>query len=143
VNDREFEDLVTLATANDLETDVPEVFKAAIRKRSPLAQTIDTLLARRSKIAARRNLEALSSLNQGRLEDLNAPEFRSYVMAKTGMTESDLEECVSEIELFRRLSEAMAQDEPIAMAARDEEGFGKEQIAASELLERLAETDEG
>lgn len=143
MNDREFEDLVTLAIADDLETDVPEAFKAAIRKRAPLAQVIDALLARRSRIAARRNLEALSSLNQGRLEDLNAPEFRSYVMAKTGMTESDLEACVRELELFRRLSEAMAQDVPIAMAARDEEGFGNEQIAASELLDRLAETDEG
>jgi hypothetical protein len=143
VNDKEFEDLVTLAIADDLETDVPEAFKAAIRKRAPLAQAIDALLARRPRIPARQNLEALSSLNQGRLEDLNAPEFRSYVMAKIGMTESDLDGCVREIELFRQLREAMARDEPIAMAARDEDGFGSEKIAASELFDLLAETDEG
>ena len=143
MNDREFEYLVTLAIAEDLETDIPEAFKVAIRKKAPLAQTIAALLTRRPRIGARGKLEALASLNQGKLEDLNAPEFRSYVMAKTGIAERDLQECIKEIELFRRLCEAMAQDEPIAMAARDEEGLGKEQIAASELLERLAETDEG
>jgi hypothetical protein len=37
----------------------------------------------------------------------------------------------------------MARDEPIAMAARDEDGFGSEKIAASELFDLLAETDEG
>lgn len=139
MNDKEFEDILIVAMADSLPHDVPEAFKEALKKRASLASLIDALIAKRPRIRTRSWLEAMAGLNQGTLEDLNAPSFRSYIIEKVGIDELHLDECARELDVFRRLRDS--SDQPIAMAARGDD-LGNEQIAASELLERLAESDE-
>ena len=135
MNDKEFEDILTVAVANILQPEPPEEFKKALAAMAPLPALIEKLIAAKPTIGNRRWLESIAALRQGRPEDLNAAAFRSYIMAKTAMSDEELNKCVREIETFRRILEAVAADEPVAMAARDEEGLGGGPIAAAELLD--------
>jgi hypothetical protein len=135
VNDKEFEDILTVAVANILQPEPPDVFKDALAAKAPLPALIEALIDRKKNIANRRHLEAIAALRQGRPEDLNTAAFRSYVLAKTDMTEEELDRCAREIETFRRILEAVAVDQPVTMAARDEDGLGGGPIAAADFLE--------
>ena len=107
MNDKEFEDILAVAVANIVQPEPPEEFKKALAAKAPLPALIEAMLARKPSMKNRADLEAVAALKQGRLEDLSAPVFRSYVLGKTGMTEEALDRCAREIETFRRILQAV------------------------------------
>jgi hypothetical protein len=123
VNDKEFEDILAVAVANIRQPESSKTFLEALAVTAPLPALIEAMLARKPSMKNRADLEAIVALKQGRLDDLSAPVFRSYVLKKTGMKEDALDRCAREVETFRRILQAVAADEPVTMAARDEEGF--------------------
>jgi hypothetical protein len=142
VNDKEFENVLAIAIANIQQPDSSKEFLEALAIKAPLTALIEAMLVRKPSMKNRANLEAIAALEQGRPDDLSAPVFRSYVLGKTGMTEESLDRCAREIETFRRILQAIAADEPVTMAARDEEGFGGGRIAAAEFLDIYDKSDE-
>ena len=135
MNDKEFEDILAVAVANIRQPESSKEFLEALAVKAPLPALIEAMLARKPSMKNRADLEAIAALKQGVPDDLSAHVFRSYVLKKTGMTEDALNRCAREVETFRRILQAVAADEPVTMAARDEEGFGGGLIAAAEFLD--------
>jgi hypothetical protein len=138
MNDKQFDDLVSMVFS-DMDTKIPDSFMSSIADaQSPLALLINELLRCQPGIRFYDQLHDIALLNQGRLEDLNAPAFRSYVIRKTQLSEDMLRKCVDELQTFWRLRGLAERfDSPILMAARDDEGSGGDPITIEDLLGQL------
>lgn len=138
MNDKQFDDLVSMVFS-DMDTKIPDDFMRSIAEaESPLAVLINELLRCQPGIRFYEQLHDIALLNQGRLEDLNAPAFRSYLIRKTQLSEDMLRKCVDELQTFWRLRGLAEQfDNPVLMAARDDEGGGGDLITIGALLGQL------
>jgi len=138
MNDKNFDDLVSFVLS-DMDTTIPESFMRSIAGvRSPLAILIEDFLRSQPGIRFYKQLKDIAALNQGRLEDLNLPVFRSYLIRKTQINESTLKKCVDELQSFWRLRGMAKQlDNALLMAARDEDGSGGDPVTAGGLLSQL------
>lgn len=108
MNDTDFTNMLRIAAHALDNPNVPREFQDALLARAPLSSAIDSLLVHRPKCSMRSALERIADLNQGTLEDLNAPAFQSYVIYNASINELELYACIREIATFRRLSEAVA-----------------------------------
>jgi hypothetical protein len=133
-------DRVLAFAAVDLETSVPDSFRMAIADtRAPLSRLIREFIENQPGFRFHEYLAAIADLNQGRLEDLGVPLFRSYIIGATGMDELVLNKCIDEISSYCRLQQMLAQrSSDLVMAARDDDGTGGDRISAADLLEQLA-----
>jgi hypothetical protein len=107
----------------------------AIIARAPLAKLIDDYLQAFPKIDVVPILRKIAEANQGRLEDLNAAEFQSYLIAKCGTNEIQLKKLIQTLSNFR--SSAMTKLDPnkqVPIAARDENNSGQSGATLNDLL---------
>jgi hypothetical protein len=132
-------DLTKVALSFVLRPEPSDEVKSAFQKigRAPLALAIDQLLSVQPGIAVRPQLLQLADLNQGRLEDLDAPDFISYIVTKTGINEFTVRKCAAEIKLYQRLSQTSAAGQSVSIAARNEEGQGAAPVSLAQVLEQL------
>jgi hypothetical protein len=105
---------------------------------APLRATILELLERIPGIQHRKLLIQLAELNQGRLDDLDSPEFRSYLIRKLQTDEQALMTCVRSISTYYRVASAAGSDAEGALAAaRSEDDTGARASSASDILREL------
>lgn len=105
---------------------------------APLTQTIRAMLAECKSGRIRDILSAIASLNQGRLEDLDSSEFRSYLIRKLTITEAELDTCIRALCTYARVSQAaQAGSEDLLVAARSEDDENQGTISASDVLREL------
>lgn len=142
MNDQDFNDILRVAAASLISSEPPKEFQDAVSARAPLASFIDALVLHQPKLSSRSALERIANLNQGTIEDLNASAFQSYVISRTGVSELELQRCLREIETFRRVLEAVAREESVPLAARDEAGLTKQLVAASEIMKMLESSED-
>jgi len=138
MTEKNFDDMVSLVWS-DMGTAVPDSFMRSIANaKSPLSVLIEDFLRSQPGIRFYKQLEDIAALNQGRLEDLNVPAFRSYIIRKTQISEDTLGKCVDELQSFWRLRGLAKQlDNVVLMAARDEDGSGGEPVNAGDILSQL------
>jgi hypothetical protein len=105
--------------------------------RAPLAKLIDEFLSTSPKIDVAPLLKRIADTNQGRLEDLNMPVFRSYLIAACEVSELDLRRLIATLDNFQRynISAADAQKE-VQIAARDETNSGHKSTKLGDLLKQ-------
>jgi hypothetical protein len=95
-------------------------------ERAPLAQLIDKYLERYPRIEYAATLERIAATNQGRLEDLNAPLFQSYLISKCDVDNLMLRKLIGSLHRFYESSlHKINAGEPMFIAARDEENSGR------------------
>lgn len=138
MKDKSFDDLVSLVLS-DMGTAIPDSFMRSIANaKAPLAVLIEEFLRSQPGIRFYKQLKDIAALNQGRLEDLNVPAFRSYIIRKTQISEDTLKKCVDELQSFWRLRGLAKQlDNVVLMAARDEHGSGGDPVTVGDLLSQL------
>ncbi|HTW85407.1 MAG TPA: hypothetical protein VMD91_15160 [Candidatus Sulfotelmatobacter sp.] len=103
--------------------------------RAPLAKLIDEFLKTSPKIDVAPILKKIADTNQGRLDDLNVPEFQSYLIAKCGTNEVQLKKLIQTLNNFH--SFAMAKEganKQVSIAARDEQNSGQTSATLNDLL---------
>lgn len=139
MTDENFDDLVSLVLS-DMSTAIPESFMRSLAgAKSPLAALIEEFLQAQPGIRFREYLSTIAQMNQGRLEDLNVPAFRSHIIRKAKLSEDVLTKCVDELQSFWRLRGLAKQlDDVVLMAARDESGSGGDPVTAGDLLGQLS-----
>lgn len=139
MTDKNIDDLAGLVLS-DMDTAIPDEFMQSIAAaKSPLAILIGDFLQSQPGVRFNDELKSIAALNQGRLEDLNAPAFRSHILRKTQVSEEMLTKCVDELQSFWRLRGLAKQlDTIVLMAARDDEGTGGDPITARDLLSQLS-----
>jgi len=138
MSDKNFDDLVSLVLS-DMDTTIPEsVIRSIATAKSPLAALIEEFLRSQPGIRFYKQLNNIAALNQGRLEDLNVPAFKSYLIRKTQISEGTLKKCVDELQSFWRLRGLAKQlDNVLLMAARDDDGSGGDPVTAGDILSQL------
>ncbi len=105
--------------------------------RAPLATLIDDFLKTSPRIDIAPVLKKIADTNQGRLEDLDSPEFRSYLIASCGTNDIQLRSIIGTLFNFKSFSVAqMDASRQVAIAARDETNSGQKSATLSELLEQ-------
>jgi hypothetical protein len=138
MKDNELDDLLRVAIANMRQPEPSEAFREAISGagRAPLAALIDKLLEEQPNVSARSALKAIAGLNQGCVEDLDTPVFQSYLIARLGITEAQVRQCMRSIGTFAQLIRSSAEQRFLA-AARDEQGNGGGSASADDIREQL------
>jgi hypothetical protein len=102
--------------------------------RPPLARLIDEFLEMSPKIDTAPLLRLIAETNQGRIEDLSIPAFRSYLVAKCSADEMRLRRAISALHNFYEFKVRKTEaNEPMLIAARDEENSGSKTMTVSEF----------
>ena len=105
--------------------------------RAPLAKLIDDFLKTSPKIDVAPILKKIADTNQGRLEDLDSPEFRSYLIATCGTSDTQLRGIIGTLSNFNSFSMAKVDvDRQVAIAARDGSNSGQKSATLSDLLKQ-------
>ncbi len=105
--------------------------------RAPLAALIDDFLKTSPRIDIAPVLKKIADTNQGQLEDLNSPEFRSYLIASCGTNDIQLRSIIGTLLHFNSFSMTkMDAGRQVTIAARDESNSGQKIATLSELLEQ-------
>ena len=132
-------DLTKVALSFVLRPEPSDEVKGAFQKvgRAPLALAIEQLLSAQPGISVRQQLLQLADLNQGRIEDLDASDFISYIVTKCGINEFSVRKCAAEIKLYQRLSQTSSAAQSVSIAARNEEGQGATPVSLAQVLEQL------
>ena len=105
---------------------------------APLRVIILDLLERIPGIQHREILAQLAELNQGRLDDLDSPEFRSYLIRKLQTDEQVLMACIRSISTYYRVASAASSNvEGTLAAARSEDEKGARMLSARDILREL------
>ncbi len=106
---------------------------------APLATCIADFLAAQPRIDIAPLLHKIASLNEGRLEDLNSPEFLSHLIAETETDEEVMKRVVRVLGTFDSLvRSSLRNDERLLIAARDDEdSAAPSSTTMSELLKQL------
>ena len=103
--------------------------------RAPLAKLIDEFLTTSPNIDIAPVLKKIADTNQGRLEDLNAPEFQSYVIATCGTNEVQLKRLIQTLSNFHAFAATkLDAAKHVSIAARDEANSGQKNATLSDLL---------
>lgn len=106
--------------------------------RAPLAKLIDDFLKSSPKIDIAPVLKKIAETNQGRLDDLNMPEFQSYLIAKCGTNEKELHRTIAALNNFLLIKTSSANgDKTMLIAARDGENSGQKSATMNDLLKQI------
>jgi hypothetical protein len=135
---KDFDDILSLVVANERQsrpsTDVLSGLEGL--PIAPLAKVIIRLLDDHPRLDAGPILKAISDLNQGRLEDLDRPDFQSYVIATVKCSQVELVR-VKEVLRTSRLLQETRSDTTTLLAARDESLVGGGAATATEIAAQL------
>ena len=137
----ESDDITVLAFAyvRD-EAEIGEKLRGSLEAipRAPLARLIDAYLDQHKSVSANDLFQKIADLNQGRMEDLNAPAFLSYLIGKCQTDESSMVQVINTLRTFEMVLNASADgyDSDLLIAARSESDEEK-QLALEELREQL------
>jgi hypothetical protein len=108
-------------------------------KRAPLSALVDQMIRESSGFALKSALKKIADLNQGQVHDLDAPDFRSYIIARTGLSDEHLRDCVSAIATYAKVKQAVESGAGATLiAARAEKGEIKNEVSPSDVLRELA-----
>jgi hypothetical protein len=103
--------------------------------QAPLAKIVEECIAVQPRIDLVPLLRRIAQTNQGRVEDLSSPEFKSYLIAECDTNELALQRVVSIINNFLVIKASRIEgDKPILIAARDEDNSGQKSSSMNELL---------
>lgn len=103
--------------------------------RAPLATLTAEFLAATPHIDLAPLLRRIIEINQGRLEDLNSPEFVSYLIVETGSNETTMRRVATALGRFQAFIDSVGDGtQQFAIAARDTEGSQQDTINVAELL---------
>ena len=106
--------------------------------RAPLAKTIEAFLAVSPRIDVAPLLKKISETNQGRIEDLAAPEFRSYLIDRCSTNDVELQKAISALKNFHSYqSVANDLEREILIAARDDGNTGHKSTTMTELMKQV------
>jgi hypothetical protein len=134
------DDMLKIALAFVEQPEESERVKTAFDNvdRAPLSKLIDDMLEETPAIHLRGSLKTIANLNQGRLSDLDAPDFRSYVIRKTCITDALLNDCISALATYQKVSAAATSSNGMTlMAARTEAGSSRGTTSAVDVLREL------
>ncbi len=107
-------------------------------RRAPLAKLIDEFLETSPNIDIAPILKNIADTNQGRLEDLNAPTFQSYLVAKCGTNVVQLRSIILTLSNFGSYQTAkMDETKQMLIAARDDANSGHTNASMSDLLGQI------
>ncbi len=125
MKEHDIDNVLRLAVANLHQQELPAVFKEAVENqpRAPLALMIESFLAEHTQIESKALLQAIADLNQGTPEDLDRPDFQSYLIGRFGMSETVFDQARRALATHRRFARAQS-GEQMQLAARDEAGTG-------------------
>ena len=105
---------------------------------APLAAFIQTFLSAQPNIDLAPLLRQICEVNQGRLEDLDCPDFVSYLIERTGTDEMTMRRIQISLGTFRKVLESSSHGDPrLAVAARDDSEDKSTSTTASELLKLM------
>lgn len=123
MKEERFDEIARLAFANLHQPGPPDAFKEGMKDlpRAPLAALIDGMLEEQPGFSLRTVLEEVARLNQGALEDMDRPDFQSYLIGKLGISETNLRRCIQALRTYRRVSQGTSGEKFLA-AAREENG---------------------
>jgi len=107
--------------------------------RAPLSRFIDEYVATHASIDLAVALKTIADLNQGKLADLDAKDFQSYIVSATSVSEVQLRRCAAALGSYRLLKDRSQSDAAsLPFAAREDDTTTDAQSALnSELLEQL------
>jgi hypothetical protein len=106
--------------------------------QAPLAKIIEECIAVQPRIDLAPLLKRIALTNQGRVEDLSNPEFKSYLIAECDTTELDLHRAISIINNFLVIKASAAKgDKTMLIAARDGENSGQKSATMNDLLKQI------
>ena len=134
------QDILKIAAALSLRGESTIRINAALQELtpSPLAEIIYDMLAESDALEHRDALEGMAQLNQGRLEDLDSAEFRSYIIRKLALSESILDACVRAVCTYSRVRHAaLSGADNLLAAARSEQGRHGREVSAADVLREL------
>ena len=107
--------------------------------RAPLAKIVDDLVEMQPQFSLNPLLKRIGELNQGRVDDLNMPQFQSYLIAKCETNEMDLRRAISAINSFLLIrATASGGDKAMLIAARDGENSGQKSATMSDILKQIS-----
>lgn len=104
---------------------------------APLVQLVSQMIRESSDSPYRPVLEGICSLKQGRIEDLDSPEFRSYLVRNLGITEATLESCIGVIVTYAKVLRASRMNASKLVAARSEDDLNLRITEADDILREL------
>ncbi|MFZ1125734.1 MAG: hypothetical protein WAN59_11410 [Candidatus Baltobacteraceae bacterium] len=114
-------------------THIREAFAAI--PPAPLATLAEKFIAAQPRIDLAPLVRRIIEINQGRLEDLDAPEFVSYLIAETNSDETTMKRVIIALGKFDAYLQSAPKDtQRLAIAARDTEGPGQTTTTVAELL---------
>jgi hypothetical protein len=103
--------------------------------RAPLAKLIDEFLKASPKIDIAPVLKKIADQNQGRLDDLNVPEFQSYLIVTCGTDEMQLKRLIQTLSNFYSFTMTKEDlNQQVSIAARDEQNSGQNSATLGDLL---------
>lgn len=107
--------------------------------RAPLAKLIDEFLEASPHIDVAPVLKKIADTNQGRLEDLNMPEFQSYLIATCGTNEIQLRHLTQALHNLLTIKASSANgNKTMLIAARDGDNSGQKSATMNDLLKQIA-----
>jgi hypothetical protein len=105
---------------------------------APLASFIRAFLSAQPHIDLAPLLRQICEVNQGRLEDLDSPDFLSYLIERTGANEMTMRRIRVSLGTFRKVVDSASHgDTRLAVAARDDSDGASRSTTASELLKLM------
>jgi hypothetical protein len=104
--------------------------------RAPLAALIDRFLLETPRFKLAVALKSIADKNQGNLDDLDSPDFQSYLISRLKISESDLRICCDALATFKRVSESNPSGS-LGIAARGPMDTQSKVSDAKEILDNL------
>jgi DNA-binding transcriptional regulator YiaG len=106
--------------------------------RSPVSALILEMLSENPQLKLRPALTRVADLDEGELVDLGAPDFCSYLVAKTDLPKAQVMECIAALSTYSRVkAAAMFAGGTLSMAARAEEGPPTPKASHTDVLREL------
>lgn len=120
------------AISQRIQSEFPEM------PRAPLARLIDEFIEMQPQFDLCPLLKRIGETNQGRIEDLSALEFQSYLIATCETNDTELRRAISALSNFLIVKASSAHgDKRMLIAARDGGNSGQKSASMSDLLKQI------
>jgi hypothetical protein len=140
MNDSDDTTILAFAYLRDGER-FPESVKQQFKDiaRAPLPGIIDAFLREHPRVSFAALLRRIADLNQGRLEDLDAPAFISYLIARCESEESQMRSVLNAVRAYASVLDTVTarDDQDLLVAARNDANDGCSGLTIDELREQL------
>ncbi len=133
------DDMLKIALAFVEQPDESQRVKMAFAAIScaPLSALIHKMLDDTPGTTLKGALTRIADLNQGRITDLDAPDFCSYIIRKTGITDQVLDSCKRALRSYHIAQSMVTSSTGLLMAARTDDGSARTAMPPEEILREL------